>query len=289
MDLLIGGGDWKDQYTDVEDDIIRWDCLDEKDEEKVNLKIEPDDWKNWPPWAQNGAFSIQTWPYYPWEHRPVVSFLSSFDNIPVAGGTAVLTLKLVKQAGDEVAVVATASLRVELPVNTPSPEGKGTRPACRFKWRGEQDETVKAYLGNVYQRNGIPFDSTKQVVDLRPTVGKSTSGEVDPIDNLIRWTCRRGRESFLNLSPEDVPEWAEDRFSIETDTGYSEPVVSYEGDLDWNSGLDDAEFDLILIDTLYRTRHTLNSDSILKTVDLTVSPQCRNTGMSSCIPDILRQ
>ena len=277
VDLLIGGDGpgWENQYTDVEDDIIRWDCLDDKDEKKVNLEIVPVKWRKWPLWAQNGTFSIQDWPYYPWEHRPVVSFLSSFNNIPVVGGTAFLTLRLVKHTGDEVDVFATASLRVELPVNTSSPEGKGTRPACRFKWRGEQDDTVKAYLGNVYQQYGIPFDSTKQIVDLRPTVGKATL-EVDPVDNLIRWTCRRDRESFLKLSPEDVPEWAEDRFSLETDTGYSEPIVAYEGDLDWSSGLDDAEFNLLLIDTLYRTRYTLDSDSILKTVDLTVSPRkCR--------------
>ena len=230
---------WKEQYWDLEGDFPFWGCSRSQVIDSIAVVLK--DGVSNPEWAE-GRFSTRPWRKYPYNYRH--TFAVTFETPTrdwdrVMDETTVhLELQAVELVADSFVVHARADLRVE-PLDR-SPEGLGHRPWCRFHWVEELKDSVvrheiNNYRGIVWARTPrpLPGDEEKQIVDMAQTYAtdgvKGSPGK--PVEDLIRWSCREPRRPNVKLGLKEIslPDWAEDRFSLEVDTRYSEPVVAFEG------------------------------------------------------------
>ena len=229
---------WERQYWDLGGDFPYWWCIGHGGIDSIAVVLK--DGVDNPEWAE-GRFATRRWTKYPYDgrHSFAVTFETPRDWASVMDETtAHLELRLVEVLADTVAVHATTDLRVE-PVDGP-PEGLGPRPWCQFHWLEEIEDSVVRheitnYRGTVWvdNPNPLPGDEDKQIVDMADTYARDgvAGSPGKPVEDLIRWSCRYPRRPNveLGLREDTLPEWAEDRFSLEIDTRYSEPVVAFEG------------------------------------------------------------
>ncbi|MCE2398598.1 MAG: hypothetical protein J4F34_06050 [Gemmatimonadetes bacterium] len=282
---------WEQQYWDLGGDFPYWWCIGHTGADSITVVLK--DGVDNPEWAE-GRFATRRWTKYPYEDRH--SFAVTFElprdwDSVMDETTAHLELRLVEVVADTVAVHATADLRVE-PVVGP-PEGLGPRPWCQFHWLEELEDSVVRheiadYSGTVWDadRNLLPGDEEKQIVDMADTYAddgvEGSPGK--PVEDLVRWSCRDPRRPNVELGLREdgiIPEWAKDKFSLEIDTRYSEPVVAFEGVPSGTTGAT-ADLALTLTDNV--------DDMVLKEVQLAVKARCRLVGPERPVtPNCLQQ
>ena len=112
-------------------------------------------------------------------------------------------------------------------------------------------------------------------------------GSRSPLDLVRQPPCDQTREDGrsplveLGLKENRLPEWAVDKFSLEIDTRYSEPVVTFEG-TPARIHTAAAELALTLTDTI--------DHMVLKEVPLAVRAHCRWRGPKTPVtPNCLRR
>lgn len=239
---------------------------------------------------------MREWPHYPFANEPVIAY----DRIGAEWGTTNWTerFRLSLVEGDR--VLARATLLVT-PIERGPSSQVGKRPACTFFRMERQGEIVvlhrlHEYFGAVYAINGIPLPGhdDKQIVDMWPDDARNPLRNADPLDNVIKWNCRRGRPGVLDLvqpdtmldwpNPRPLPLWAHNRFSIEVDTiregsgvdttygggtgpGEIRPaVMAFEGLFTHSDDLEIALLGFMLTDTI-------NSEVVRRT-SVWVDPRC---------------
>ena len=268
---------WERQHTDMENDLIHFTCPITSPPPFVRLYFRP---KSMPKWVFDNEgyvrFEWRKWDSYPFEDSLVIAFRG-----PLVWGIdrevdtiAKFLVELVGQV-DDTGLTVLESVEIDVEPVVGDPVGLGPRPWCRFVWREElEDDSVAIheideYLGYVYEYNGIslPGKNGMQVVDMQ-----------DPKDDVVNWSCRHRRPARLDLVARDpVPDWAQDRFSIEYGSDIapdpSKPlgerswVVAFQEPLDWDSALPSAFFWLRLADTV-------NAEK-LDSAELQVVPGCQ--------------